>query len=121
MAAIIGILIALLCLVVLAIPFLKARYHNTLLRDSGDSDRDAEIRAVFSEMERLKLDRDVGYLTDQEYTERLHPLRLAAADLLRKRQQPDAAPGQSQPIPHDLDQRIEDAITSLRLKSKAES
>ncbi len=120
MAVLIGILLALLCLVVLALPFLKARYSSSLLSSELEPDSDDEIRTVFNEMERLKLDRDVGYLTEQEYRERLQPLRVTAADLLRRRQQSTATSDQSPTIPHDLDQRIEEAISSLRLKSKAE-
>jgi len=121
MAVVIGILLALLCLVVLALPFVKARHASPTATTDVDTDLDSEIRTVFSEMERLKLDRDVGYLTDQEYRERLEPLRLVTADLLRRRQQSITTSDQPQPIPQDLDQRIEEEISRLRLKSKAES
>jgi hypothetical protein len=119
MAVIIGILLALLCLVVLALPFLKARYFDSLLESDRDTGLDGEIRALFSEMERLRLDRDVGYLTDEEYRQRLDPLRLTAADLLRRRQHSPAASHQAPTIPPDLDRRIEESVRSLRLKGKA--
>jgi hypothetical protein len=119
MAVLIGILLALLCLVVLAIPFLKARYLHSMSGEHEETGLDNEIRTLFGEMERLKLDRDVGYLTEAEYLERLQPLRLSTADLLRRRQQ-SAASGQPQTIPPDLDQRIEEAIHSLRSKNKAQ-
>ncbi len=83
MGVLFGLALALVCAVVLALPFLRAR-RSPMDREMDDlAETTRQREAVYDEIRTLQLERDVGRMEQQEYEVRLRRLRLEAAAILR--------------------------------------
>lgn len=88
MAFLIASLLVILCIALVAYPFLGKRYHrnSTFLPHSFEELRLLR-QSLYEEIERLKMDVDVGQVTQEEYENRVRDLRHWAAVTLRKERQ----------------------------------
>ena len=84
MAVLIGFLLVLFCIGVILYPFLKSRSR------SATPDSLEELahrrRAIYAEIETLKLERELGNLVEEEYQRALQSHRLAAAATFREQE-----------------------------------
>ncbi len=112
MAFLIASLLVILCIALVAYPFLGKHYlrNSTFLPHSLQELRLLR-QSLYEEIERLKMDVDVGQVTQQEYEDRVRDLRHWAAATLRKEHQV----GQDH---HEadggLDRALEEEIARLR-------
>ena len=102
----IGVALAVICLIVAAIPFLKRRgvptqYTDPILELQGRRE------AVYQEVRTLHNDYALGDVPQADYEERLESYRLMAARLL-----------QQQTYVQEMDQRLEDEVKRLRNGAK---
>ena len=116
MAYVIGFLLALLSVIILAYPFLKARLRATVGREVSKAEELARARqAIFDEMGRLKLDLDVNNITQEEYQQRMAGLRRNAAVNLRRKEELGAKAGRDEAETlEELDRKVEERIMLLR-------
>ena len=101
-----GVALAVICLVVVAFPFLKRRgvpthYTDPILELQGRRE------AVYQEVRTLHNDHALGDVSHADYEERLESYRLMAARLL-----------QQQTHLQEMDQRLEDEVRRLRNGAK---
>src|SRR5687767_270004 len=86
MVIILGVMLAAVCLGVLALPFVRARRVGYV--SPGDIEAVQQVvarrEAAFEELRLLRLDRDLGNVEEADYQRRHQELRLRAAALLRE-------------------------------------
>ncbi|MFQ5860355.1 MAG: zinc ribbon domain-containing protein [Dehalococcoidia bacterium] len=110
-----GAALALVCLVVLALPFRRAR--SSLARTEWDALEMVQARreAIYEEIRTLKLDYALANVGEEEYQTRLRAYRLRAAAVLREQER----------LEHrllNLDQALEERVLALRqFRSPAEA
>ncbi len=111
MAYLLGLLLALASIALLAWPILKRRAQADYTPSSpfdSPSEAQRQRQQVYDEIKTLTLDRDLGHVPSQEYSDRLGAYRLRAASLLR--QQERLSQGLSR-----LTREIEDEALALRM------
>ncbi len=111
MAYLLGLLLALASIALLAWPILKRRaqaYYAPSSPFDSLSEAQRQRQQVYDEIKTLTLDRDLGHVPSQEYSDRLGAYRLRAASLLR--QQERLSQGLSR-----LTREIEDEALALRM------
>ena len=111
MAYLLGLLLALASIALLAWPILKRRAQADYTPSSpfdSLSEAQRQRQQVYDEIKTLTLDRDLGHVPSQEYSDRLGAYRLRAASLLR--QQERLSQGLSR-----LTREIEDEVLALRM------
>ena len=119
----IAVLLALLSLIVISHPFLRAHLQskaNSLSDLSEEPDR--SNRSLFDDIDRLNLDLDLGNVTPEEYERQMNALRHAAAANLRAQEL--LAQGNrdesktSQEVDDALEERIRQHLRDLRQQGK---
>lgn len=109
MGVVIGLILALVCIGVLAVPFLRGSRGDAeepTIEDLTEAARQRE--SVYEEIRTLHLDRGLGNVSEDEYQEHLRTLRLRAAAILREEERLAGSLS-------DLDDALEEEIRAARL------
>lgn len=107
----IALLLALLSLLVISYPLLKARQRDTTPPDPSNTDNHLvqNIEKTFDEIDQLQMEFELGVIEPDDYHRRMDELRRAAAESLRAYDQNSPA------SPDDLDALLEERIRHRRL------
>ena len=123
MPYVIALLLALLSLIVISHPFLKA-HLQTKANSSPDPSKEPvqPNQSLFDDIDRLQLDLDVGNVTPEEYERQMNALRHAAAANLRAKEltaQDNQDESQiSQEVDDALEERIRQHLHDLQQQDK---
>ena len=114
----IALLLALLSLLVVSYPLLKARQQETASPDpSNTSDQlGRNIESAFDEIDQLQMEFELGVIEPQDYQRQMSELRHAAADTLRAYEMETFGSTNDAPTPESLDDLLEERI---RLRRRA--
>jgi len=108
MPLLIGLFLAVGCLAVLLLPFLRARRPDAAFASQQAAREQAERRqAAYNEIQALRLDYELGNVPEEEYQTQLRRLRLQAAATLRDQERLEAAL-------EEYDRELEGEIASFR-------
>ena len=123
MPYVIALLLALLSILVISHPFLKAHLQTKTNPSSDPSKEPVQPnQSLFDDIDRLWLDLDVGNVTPEEYERQMNALRHAAAENLRA-QELTARDNQdesqtSQEVDDALEERIRQHLHDLKQQGK---
>ena len=106
-----ALLLALLSLLVISYPLLKARQREDEPQPPSNADNPLtrNIESAFDEIDQLQMEFELGVIEPDDYQRRMNELRRDAAESLRAYDQ------QSPTSPDDLDALIEERIRLRRL------
>ncbi len=114
----IALLLALLSLLVVSYPLLKARQSETPSDDQSDTDNRLarNVESAFDEIDRLQMEFELGVIEPQDYQRQMDELRRAAAETLRAYEMEAFGSTDDAPTPESLDDLLEERI---RLRRRA--
>ena len=115
MAVLVGLLLALVCIGVLTLPFLRSvRQGQVLLSQDPVEEVLARREAVYEEIRILQLDYELGNIGEKEYQTRLQGYRMQAASFLQKQEDLETELRR-------LDQELEEEILEVRASRNGHS
>ena len=123
MPYVIALLLTILSIIVISHPFLKARLQTKEKSPPDPSKEPVQAnQSLFDDIDRLRLDLDVGNVTPEEYERQMNALRHAAAENLRA-QELTARDNQdesqtSQEVDDALEERIRQHLHDLKQRGK---
>ena len=114
----IALLLALLSLLVVSYPLLKARQRETSSDDPPDTGNRLarNVDETFDEIDRLQMEFELGVIEPQDYQRQMDELRRAAAESLRAFEIEAFGSTNDAPAPESLDDLLEERI---RLRRRA--
>ena len=116
----IALMLALLSLLVVSYPLLKAREREGHFRSPSD-DRDRLGQSVgdaFDDIDRLQMEFELGTIEAEDYQRQMDELRRTAAESLRAYEQEAQEASSLAPTSEDLDDLLEKRIRLRRLAQR---
>ena len=111
----IAVLLALLSLIVISQPFLKAHLQSKANSPPDPAEEpDRSNRSLFDDIDRLKLDLDLGSVTPEEYERQMNALRHAAAANLRAQELPAQRKRDESKTSQEVNDALEERIRRHR-------
>ena len=116
----IALMLALLSLLVVSYPLLKARQRETTSSEPSDTEDHLgrNVESAFDEIDRLQMEFELGTIETQDYQRQMDELRRTAAESLRAYEQEAENASSLAPTPDDLDDLLEKRIRLRRLAQR---
>lgn len=106
MAIFIALLVAAVCVALVATPFLNKRKKGQVLETVPvGEDAQENRRRIYHEMDTVQLDYDMGNIDKAQYQEQMQSYKLEAASLIRDQQEKDG---------YNRDKAVEEEIKTFR-------
>ena len=114
----IALLLALLCILVVSYPLLKARQRETAPPEPSDvpDQLGRNVESAFDEIDQLQMEFELGTIEPQDFQRQMNELRHAAAESLRAYEMETFGSTKDAPTPESLDDLLEERI---RLRRRA--
>ncbi len=114
----IALLLALLSILVVSYPLLKARQRETTPPEPSDvpDQLGRNVESAFDEIDQLQMEFELGTIEPQDYQRQMNELRRAAAESLRAYEMETFGSMNDAPAPESLDDLLEERI---RLRRRA--
>lgn len=114
----IALLLALLSILVVSYPLLKARQRETTPPEPSDvpDQLGRNVESAFDEIDQLQMEFELGTIEPQDYQRQMNKLRRAAAESLRAYEMETFESMNDAPAPESLDDLLEERI---RLRRRA--
>ena len=108
----IALLLALLSLLVVSYPLLKARQRETTPSDPSNTpdQLSRNIESAFDEIDQLQMEFELGVIEPQDYQRQMNDLRRAAAETLRIYEMETFGSTNDAPTPESIDDLLEERI-----------
>lgn len=114
----IAFLLALLSLLVVSYPLLKARQRETTPPEPSDAPDQLgrNVESAFDAIDQLQMEFELGVIEQRDYQRQMNELRRAAAESLRTYEMETFGSANDAPDPENLDDLLEERI---RLRRRA--
>ena len=112
----IALLLALLSILVVSYPLLKARQRETTPGEPSNTPDQLgrNVESAFDEIDQLQMEFELGVIDPQDYQRQMDELRNAAADTLRAYEMETFGSTNDAPTPESLDDLLEERIRLRR-------
>ena len=112
----IALLLALLSILVVSYPLLKARQRETTPPEPSDTPHQLSrnVESAFDEIDQLQMEFELGTIEPQDYQRQMDELRRAAAETLRAYEMETFGTTKDAPTPENLDDLLEERIRLRR-------